>query len=60
MMPMTREELVKKLEMMQDDKKLDPEQVHCRADGLLCKFLENLGYLDIVKVYDAIEPKWYA
>lgn len=37
----------------------DPEFVHIEADDLLCYFLEELGYKELVKYYRKI-PKWYA
>lgn len=37
----------------------DYEESHYAADRLLCKFLEELGYEELVKTYDTVN-KWYA
>jgi hypothetical protein len=37
----------------------DPESVHAEADDILCDFLKNLGYEDIVIEYEKID-KWYS
>lgn len=36
----------------------DIEAAHPNADGLLCKLLTELGYEEVVKVYDNVD-KWY-
>lgn len=36
----------------------DVEDNHATADRFLCGFLQDLGYRNIVEVYDLIE-KWY-
>ena len=37
----------------------DQEEAHIEADNLLCRFLEELGYTDLVAAYNKVE-KWYA
>lgn len=37
----------------------DPESAHVEADDILCDFLKNLGYEDIVIEYEKID-KWYS
>ncbi len=37
----------------------DPESSHIKADRLLCKALEELGYKDGVEVFRAMS-RWYA
>lgn len=37
----------------------DNEISHCRADEILCAFLRELGYGEIVDVFESID-KWYA
>lgn len=36
----------------------DKESEHMNADGLLCDLLEELGFEEVVEVYNEIE-KWY-
>lgn len=33
----------------------DPELDHRRADSILCKFLRDLGYDDLVDLYEQVE-----
>lgn len=37
----------------------DVEMAHCCADGVLIRFLESIGYEDVIDVYKKV-PKWYA
>lgn len=37
----------------------DPEIAHIYADDILCNFLKELGYADIVIEYEKIE-KWFS
>lgn len=37
----------------------DPELDHKRADNILCRFLRDLGYDDLVDLYEQVE-KYYA
>ena len=39
---------------------LDPENAHYEADQIICNFLKDLGFADVVEAYKAIQPKWYA
>ncbi len=54
---MTREEAIKQLRLEQEDR--DIEAAHENADGILCEFLESLGYSDVVAEWHKVE-KWYA
>ena len=36
------------------------ETGHMEADQSLCKLLVALGFQDVVDLYNAISPKWYA
>lgn len=50
----------KYVKLMQEQTKNDDiEEAHCAADDLLCHLLEDLGFKDVVDIYDAID-KWYA
>ncbi len=51
---------VKALKKLQECVKDDPEAAHSQADEILCLFIENLGYTDVVDAWRAIKPKWYA
>lgn len=37
----------------------DEERAHDKADDLLCKFLTELGYVDVVEAFNKV-PKYYA
>ena len=37
----------------------DEEFAHRDADDIICELLKELGFGDVVEVYDKI-PKWYA
>lgn len=37
----------------------DTEESHAKADCILCELLEELGYTELVKMYNNV-PKWYA
>jgi hypothetical protein len=37
----------------------DTEHAHVVADGVLCKFLEDLGWPEVVEAYRRV-PRWYA
>jgi len=56
---MTREEAIKELKETQEGN-YDVEGAHGYADGVLCDLLTSLGYEDVVKAYNAVQPKWYA
>lgn len=36
------------------------DDAHREADNILCEFLTDLGYADVVEAYYNIEPKWYS
>lgn len=54
---MTREEALAALQKLIDDK-VNQEDAHEEADGILCALLESLGYKDVVELFDQID-KWY-
>jgi len=54
---MTKEEAVLALVELQD--MTDIEKGHAKADEILCKLLDSLGYSDVVSEYVKIS-KWYA
>lgn len=54
---MTKEQAISELKELQ--KSGDQEAAHNEADGVLCKFLEALGYSDVTAEWAKIE-KWYA
>ena len=37
----------------------DYESSHVTADDILCELLDELGYTDLIKVFNEL-PKWYA
>ena len=37
----------------------DPEMFHIKADQLLCEILTDLGYGDVVAIFNDME-KWYS
>ena len=53
---MTKEEAIAKLK---EANKLDTECAHYKADEIICKLLNSLGYQEVVEVYNDID-KWYA
>ena len=56
-MKINTEEIIARLkELQQSD---DTEAAHVEADWIICNLLDDLGYENIVKEYDAI-MKWYA
>ena len=48
-----------KKELRRYAKYYDQEMAHIEADYIICKLLIDLGYEDVVKLYDKV-PKWYA
>ena len=46
-------------QLVELQKEPDREEAHVKADRLLCAFLNDLGYHDIVRQYNRIH-KWYA
>lgn len=54
---MTKEEAIEELE--EYSRYSDVEAAHCCADGVLIRFLNSLGYEDVIDVYKKV-PKWYA
>ena len=56
-MKINTEEIIARLKELQQDG--DTESAHIQADWIICNLLEDLGYKNIVKEYDAI-MKWCA
>ena len=58
---MTKQEaLIKKyVEKLRETKQGDKEAAHESADRLLTELLKELGYREVVQVYENI-PKWYS
>jgi len=54
---MTKEEAIEELHKAVLN--YDTEAAHENADDVLCRFLEGLGYHDLVRAYHKVE-KWYA
>ncbi len=54
---MSREEAISQL--MKAEKHWDTEEAHGLADEVLCNFLTDLGYGDVVDAWQRV-PKWYA
>ena len=44
---------------LQQMKQLDNESDHEYADEILCELLKDLGYKELVEVYEKL-PKWYS
>lgn len=59
MATVNKELLEKYLELMKSVGDDDPECGHCMADDHLCELLKELGYGDVVDVFDDL-TKWYA
>ena len=45
--------------MKEQTKNDDNETAHAEADDLLCRLLQELGYSEVVEVYEKV-GKWYA
>lgn len=56
---MNNEQAYEALEQIKDRGTGDPEQSHQEADQILCDLLTQLGYEDVVRMYQSI-TKWYA
>lgn len=56
---MTREEAIKALKVEQENRDGDVEVVHVHADEILCKFLRELGYADVVEEWEKVD-RWYS
>jgi hypothetical protein len=52
-------EYQKALTDMDECENYDCEVSHCSADHILCKFLNTLGYTELVEKFQKLE-KWYA
>ena len=58
------EKYKKRLQEIIEEFESDPdnyteESAHIDADNIICDLLKDLGYEDIVKIYNKI-PKWYS
>ena len=51
------EDFIAKLKFLQCS--LDTEKAHIEADAILCEFLNELGYQNLVNEYNEID-KWFA
>lgn len=49
----------KYLKQMKECNNYGTEEGHSQADGLLCGLLEELGYTELVEIYQNLE-KWYS
>ena len=47
------------IEKLEKQKYYDEEDAHIEADAVLCDLLKELGFEDVVELYEKI-PKWYA
>ena len=48
------------LKEMQEIAEIDDQELrHCEADDLLCRIVADLGYVEVVKVFESF-GKWYA
>jgi len=47
------------IELLRKCEDMDQEIGHMEADDILCKLLAELGYQEVVDVYESL-PKWYA
>jgi len=56
---MNKEKYKNKLKEIIKIGEYDPEEAHFRADKVLCEILKELGYGDIVELWEEV-PKWYA
>ena len=57
---MTKEQAVIALQIIErESKRGDTEVAHGKADDILCQFLEQLGFREIVDAWDRVD-KWYA
>ena len=54
---MTEQDAINMLRTLQSSD--DTEVAHAEADRVLCQFLTELGYPDLVAAYQRID-KWYA
>jgi hypothetical protein len=54
---MTKDEAIAQLKIEQSSD--DTEGAHVNADNILCRFLTELGFPDVVAAYEAV-GKWYA
>lgn len=52
------EKVIKKLEKINKEYGKDAETAHSEADRVLCDFLMELGYADVVAAYEKIQ-KYY-
>ena len=53
------QEYVNEMKKAIEESKFDEEFGHVIADGILCDFLKELGYNELVMLFDMVD-KWYA
>lgn len=56
---MTKQEYINHMKEIVKMSHGDPEAGHCMADALLMRLLSDLGYGDLVDLYEQVE-KWYS
>ena len=54
-----RDKVIEDLKHAIDVSQFDPEAAHVNADKALTDFLEALGHLEVVALYEKVE-KWFA
>jgi len=54
-----KKRLIEIKERLKSDPDYDEEFAHPDADAVLCDLLKELGFEDVVELYEKI-PKWYA
>lgn len=50
---------VTRMQEISEESKQDPESAHVKADDLLCEILTDLGYGDVVNIFNNME-RWYS
>ena len=54
-----KKRLIEIKERLKSDPDYDEELAHPDADAVLCDLLKELGFEDVVELYEKV-PKWYA
>lgn len=60
--PVDREHLqesISRMKLIAVSERNDPEMFHIKADDLLCEILTDLGYGDVVAIFNDME-RWYS
>lgn len=53
------QECISRMKLIAVSERGDPETLHIKADQLLCEILTDLGYGDVVAIFNDMEM-WYA